>query len=201
MVIGFPNNMRGYTIIELMVTIVIVSVLAATVGTFVVKLLMFQEKDREEAYIREKLVDICGIYADFLSVGSSVSVETNLMTKPMSVTYRREVGGVSLETGTVSRVTSLDASLDASTGTVKLNVYGIEGTNIVERLFRTMNGNASLIPLSGNLVNCTITPLNGKGGALGNLSVSAQYQVRDEYGRLVTKFANAERIVRLWNHE
>ena len=61
------NRKRGYTVVELMVTIVIVAVLAATLGMFFVKLLRIQEREREEAYIRERLADICAAYADFVS--------------------------------------------------------------------------------------------------------------------------------------
>ena len=39
----YQSGKRGYTVVELMVTIAIVTVLAATVGTFVVRLLTFQE--------------------------------------------------------------------------------------------------------------------------------------------------------------
>ena len=196
---GFSHALRGYTIVELMVTVVIVAVLAATVGTFIVKLLTFQEKDREEAYVREKLVDICGAYADLLSVGSLVSMQTNSSDQVMYVGYRRETGGVSLETGIVSRVTSLESSLRMKNHEVDINVYGLESGSNVLKLARTANGIAPLIPLVGDIVNCTITPLNNE--ALGNLRVSAQYRIRNDAGKLEPRITSVERIVRLWNHK
>ena len=193
--------MRGYTIFELMVTVVIVTILAATVGIFFVKLLTLKEQDREEAYIRERLADICGVYADFISVGSSVDVHTNMINHPLTVTYRQEAGGVSLETGLVSRVSSVEASVNAFSGAVNMDVYGRDGTNNVLRLSRSINGNASLIPLAGDIVSCTIAPLGSDDGALRTLRVEARYQVRNDDGVLETRRASAERIVRLWNHK
>lgn len=193
-----PNLKRGYTVVELMVTIVIVAILAATVGTFIVKLLTLHENDREDAYIREKLIDICGTYADMLSVGSLIN--TNRFG--LQVTYRRETGGISLETGVVSRVTSLASTV--TNGTVKVDAYGLELGESILRRVRHANGNAALIPQTGNIVSCTVTPVNAEileSAALGNLSLEARYQVRNEDGNLETRVTRVERIVRLWNHE
>lgn len=189
---------RGYTIVELMVTIVIVTALAATVGTFVVKLLTLRENDREDAYIREKLIDVCGTYADLLSVGSSL----NTNGPGIQVTYRQETGGVSFETGIVSQVTSLIS--DVTNGMVKLNIYGLELEESILKYVRQANGNADLIPQAGNIVSCTVTPINAtdwQSAALGNLRLEARYQVRNGDGNIETKATRIERIVRLWNHE
>lgn len=183
----------GHTIVELMVTIVIVTVLAATVGVFVVRLLTLQEDEREEAYVREKLVDICGAYADFLSVGSLIN------TNGMVVTYRQEAGGVSFETGVVERVTSVRSWLDAYKGTLDLNVYGLESGSNVLRLVRNENGIVPLIPLMGDIVSYTIAPFGDT--ALATLRVSARYNVKKGNGKQETKETSVERIVRLWNHE
>ena len=189
---------RGSTVVELMVTIVIVTVLAASVGTFIVKLLTLRENDREDAYIREKLIDVCGTYADLLSVGSSI----NTNGPGMQVTYRQETGGVSFETGVVSQVTSLIS--DVTNGIVKLNVYGLELEESILKEVRQANGNADLIPQAGNIVSCTVTPINAtdwQSAALGNLRLEARYQVRNGDGNIETKVTRVERIVRLWNHQ
>lgn len=181
-----------------MVTIVIVTVLAASVGTFIVKLLTLRENDREDAYIREKLIDVCGTYADLLSVGSSI----NTNGPGMQVTYRQETGGVSFETGVVSQVTSLIS--DVTNGMVKLNVYGLELEESILKYVRQANGNADLIPQVGNIVSCTVTPINAtdwQSAALGNLRIEARYQVRNGDGNIEIKATRVERIVRLWNHE
>lgn len=207
------NRMRGYTVVELMVTIVIVSVLAATVGMFFVKLLTIQEREREEAYIRERLSDICGAYADFVSVGASFHVNTNSANTLTAVKYRQETGGVSLETGLVTKATCLTTMMNPTNRTLDLDIYSesIEGLN--RRFSRRMNGDASLIPLLGDMVSCTITPLNhtktevGTNGyettdaALGWLQVAAKYRVENGNGEMETKTATAGRVVRLWNRE
>ena len=189
---------RGSTVVELMVMIVIVTVLAASVGTFIVKLLTLRENDREDAYIREKLIDVCGTYADLLSVGSSI----NTNGPGMPVTSRQETGGVSFETGVVSQVTSLIS--DVTNGMVKLNVYGLELEESILKYVRQANGNADLIPQVGNIVSCTVTPINAtdwQSAALGNLRIEARYQVRNGDGNIEIKATRVERIVRLWNHE
>lgn len=205
----------GYTVVELMVTIVVVSVLAATVGMFFSKLLTIQEREREEAYIREKLTDICGAYADAMSIGSSFGTRTNFLTNAMDVkvNYRQETGGVSLETGMVTRVTQMISSIDTTNNIVDLNIYGFSQGNFVRKLQRKANGDAALIPLIGEVVSCTITPINygassldGDGystnnAALGYLEVKARYKIKNDDGDLEEKTATAGRMVRLWNRE
>ena len=205
----------GYTIIELMVTIVIASVLVATGGMFFSKLLTIQEQEREEAYFREKLVDICGAYADAMSVGSSFGTRTNLLTHTMDikVNYRQETGGVSLETGMVTRVTQLVLSIDATNRTMDMNIYGFNQGNLVRKLHRRASGDASLIPLPGDMVSCTITPLNDGAAAqdiegyltnnvaLGYLEIKARYKIKNEAGNFEERTATAGRVVRLWNKD
>lgn len=184
---------RGYTIVELMVTVVIVALLAATLGMFVVRLLKIQENEREEAYVREKLADIAGAYADYLSIGSSVGMADQRIV----ATYRQETGGVSLETGRVSRVTSLESSLNRKSLAMDLNIYGVEWTNHVLKFSRSVNGDAPLVPLEGDIVTCKVVSY----GALGRLQISARHDVRDAHGRIGTRTTSVERVVRLWNHQ
>ena len=213
------NRKRGYTVVELMVTIVIVSVLAATVGMFFVKLLTIQEREREEAYIREKLSDICGAYADFISIGSSFSTATNLSDQATVVKYRQETGGVSLETGLVSRVACLISLMNITNKTIDLNIQYSTDEKEPERrystLSRIMRGDAPLIPLTGDMASLKITPLINStpkedadfpglqttDAALGNLEVTARYKVKNDEGILEEKTVKVERLVRLWNRE
>ena len=190
------NHKRGYTVVELMVTIVIVSVLAATVGALFVKLLTIQEQEREEAYIREKLSDICGAYADFLSVGSSISTSN----RTTLVTYRHETGGVSLETGIVSRVAQLTSSTNATSKAIDLNVDVFESGGLVRKFSRSMSGDAPLIPLMGDMVECTIVTSRTY-AALGYLQVTAKYKVENDEGTVVEKPVTVGRMIRLWNRE
>ena len=211
---SFQNVSRGYTIVELMVTIVIVSVLAATVGAFFVKLLTIQERDREEGYIREKLADICGAYADMMSVGSYIGTRTNIVSKTadLRVFYRHETGGISLETGVVTHVAQLTSSLNQTNGTLDVGVDAFESGELVRKLSRRSNGDASLIPLAGDVVSCTLVPLGDatssekdgfdvKNAALAYLEVAAKYKIKNDDGEFEVKTARAGRLVRLWNRE
>lgn len=201
-----PCQRRGFTVVELMITIVIVSVLAATVGMFFVKLLKIQERDREDAYIRERLVDICASYADFVSVGSSFYISTNSLNALAEVKYRMETGGVSLETGLVTKVSYLTTMINITNKTVALDIYSQNPEGLDRKFSTRMNGNASLIPLLGDMVSCTITPLNyskseSTNGYETTDAALAWLQVKAKYGENKTKTATAGRIVRLWNSE
>ena len=201
------NKILGYTVVEMMVTIVVVSVLAATVGVFFSKLLTMQENEREEAYIREKLADICGAYADDLSVGAAFSKSNQTEI----ITYRHETGGVSLETGRVSRVAYLSSSVNATNNTLDLNIDVFEQCELIRKMTQQLNGNAPLIPLLGDMVRLRITPLNGNvwedglvqtsDAALGYLEAMARYRVKNDDGEFVTNTVTAGRVVRLWNRE
>lgn len=208
------NCERGYTIVEMMATFVIVAVLSVTVGGFFVRLLNIQEQDREEAYIRERLVDICAAYADMMSVGSFISTSTNSSNYAMMVNYRHETGGVSLETGVVTRVSHVTAQENKEDGILDLGVYAFEAGGLDVKLARPLRGNASLIPLTGDMVSCRITPLNYSAdktvitngyettdAVLGYLEVMARCQVKNDEGGLESKTVTVGRVVRLWNRE
>lgn len=208
----FKSGRAGYTVVELMVTMVIVSVLTITVGALFARLLTIQEKDREEAYMREKLCDICGAYADMLSVGTSVCTATNLANSFVSVEYRREAGGVSLETGIVSRVAYVTSQVNATNRTMDVDVYSLEQGVRNLKIARRERGDAHLLPLVGDIVSCTIKPLNHtttevKDGCqvcdatLGYLQVSARYKSKNDRGEIEEKDVKAGRVVRLWNRQ
>lgn len=206
----------GYTVVELMTTLTIVAVLAASVGIFLARLLTLRERDREEAYIREKLSDVCGAYADAMSIASSFGTRVNPLTGGMEVRvdYRHETGGVSLETGKVARVAHLTSEVNVTNRTVDLKVFGFEQRELVEKLSRIARGDAALLPLAGDIVSCTITPLNTVGNlvtddtgfsmadaALGYLQVTAKYLVKNDDGQPEARTVSAGRVVRLWNRE
>lgn len=206
---------QGYTIVELMVTVVIVSLLVVSVGAFIVKLLTIQEKEREEAYFKEKLADICGAFADELSVAKSISICSNQIV----VNYPQESGGVSLETGRISRVAYMIVSNKVGQ-TLRSNLFAYDFDGEVGlRLSRILQGDAELIPMPSIAVGCTITPLGTDVAALemredprfaggttaetpfGYLQVAAQYEIKDDAGKFVMKTASVERVVRLWNRK
>ena len=205
------NAKSGYTIVELTVTIAIIAFLAVVGGVFLIRLISIRERDREEAYVRERLSDLCGAYADDLSVGSSFSRSN----RTEIVMYRHETGGVSLETGRVTRVAFLTSSTNALNRSVDLNVYSFEQGALSRTFARKVYGDATLIPLVGSnrvsLVSFKIQPLNGtifedgdnwtSDSALGCLEAVAQYDVKNSEGELEKKTVTVKRVVRLWNRE
>lgn len=203
----FLNRKRkGFTIVELMVTIVIVAVIAASGGTFLVKLLTLQENEREEAYVREKLADICGAYADAASVGSSISVSDVGDSQVIGLQYRHETGGVSLETGFVIRALSMTSTVNSLSKNFDMNVYAFNPDDVVNArlLSRSASGDAHLIPIVGNIVKCEMTPIRGTsmeevsgGTSLGYLQIAASYETNKTDH--LTKTVTVGRIVRLWN--
>lgn len=203
----------GYTVIELMVTILIVTILVSTLGVSFVKLLTIQEKDREQAFIRERLTEICSSYADCLSIGTSVS---NTPSGGFVATYRNETGGVSLETGRVDHASLLVSSPNEHVTdegkryfTLDLGIYAYEMGIKTPKFLRDLRGdNMPLISpkdlkMKDGIVSlsCAILPLNAvrmEDAALGYLTVTGWYNM-EETGALTNVAVG--RIVRLWNHE
>ena len=198
---------RGASVVEMLTTTAIVAVLACVCGTLFARLLSIRERDREEAYVRERLSDICAAYADAMSIGSYIVASNGATT----VKYRCETGGVSLETGLVSRVSHAVASMNPTNRASVLDIYSFNEGSLGLGVSRTAAGDAELIPLGAEMTGCTITPLNGNvvedGGTvasdavLGYLRISARYKVGDRYGDSTYKTVSAGRLVRLWNRE
>lgn len=210
MKVRYMSGRRGYTVVEVMMTIVIVAVLSAMVGASYARLLTIQENEREEAYVREKLSDICASYADFVSVGSYISANTNPAIQAVNVKYRDEAGGVSLETGVVTRVSSLSTLVNSMRETMDLDIYSFELQGLDQKYSRTANGDAPLMPVLAGIVGCKIEPLNATESStragyettdavLGYLTVTARYEVKNEHGEKEPRTVTAERVVRLWN--
>jgi len=202
-----PWTRTGMTLVELMVTVLIGAILATTLGVFFVKLLTIQEQEREEGYVREKLVDICAAYADYLSIASSVSNNAAAGDMAFSALYRQETGGVSLETGRVSRVTHFFSSLDAQDSTLGVSIGHYVTNDFQSGFSRTLRGDALLMNLTNDLVavgGAMVTPLNAtliENASLVYLKVSARCECKNEKGEKKYKYVTAGRIVRLWNKE
>jgi len=215
----------GYTVVELMVTVLIVSIFATTLGVWFVRLLTIQEREREEAYVRERLSEICANYADYLSVAENIcTVVTN--DKMIVVKYREETGGVSLETGRVSRVTRLlseNKTIDglSQSMVLDLKIGSIDGDEYNKsfnpKFSRLLRGDAELVSLVVDKVSCLITPLNVNtqmqeldpvfgiiektDAVLASLRFVACYRIKNDDGEWETKTADVERVVRLWNRK
>lgn len=207
----------GYTAIELMVTILVIVVLATSMGASVAKLLSIQESEREEGYIRESLADLCALCADFSSVGSAFSVSN----QDFVIKYRQETGGVSLETGRVTRAAYLKASNAVSNSFERQMIdLDILGGLFEKKYSRGIMGSAALIPFKGNInIKSSITPIGitppalsdetdtnlvgyvSAATALGYLRITAEYETKSDEGLIVTNTVSAGRVVRLWNRE
>lgn len=208
---------RGYTVSELMVSVLVVIVLMTASGSFFAKLLSIQERDREEGYVREALAELCAVYADFMSVGSAFS----LSNQNFVVKYRQETGGVSLETGRVMRAAYLKASNVTNNLLERkmLDLRVLDGF-LEQRYSRGIMGAAALIPFKGDIdIVSSITPLGtttpvlkdetdtnlvgfvAADSALGYLRMTAEYKTEDARGSIVTNVISAGRVVRLWNRE
>lgn len=204
------KHKSAYTFIELMITILIVTILSATIGAFLANMLSIEEKEREEAYVREKLADVCARYADLMSIGTRFSVNTNPLVQAMMVDYRKEAGGVSLETGLVTRVSKLTSMVNTAKEKMDLDIYSFTPEGLEQTYTREMTADAHLIPFFAGITTCTIRPLNYStnsiafgynttDAALGYLEVTANYEMEDKKGNKVPKTIKAGRVVRLWN--
>ena len=203
------DRIRGYTVVELMVTILIVTVLATSVGVFFVSLLTIQENEREDGYVREKLADICAAYADMLSVASSFETNTD---RRVIAQYPREAGGVSIETGgtfttgNVVRVACLTSSVirvGNAYNFIRMNVCAMDMDGCFrEKYTPRLDGDAELLPLPGNIKNCKLMWIKTNGvdcASLGCLEIEAEYEVKNRLRKKELKTATARRVVRLWN--
>jgi len=194
-----------------MVTILIVSVMATSLGAFFVKLINLHEKEREEAYIREHLLEICANFADYMSIGTNVVYSTSEFV----VSYRHETGGVSLETGRVVRASQMTASVNSINDEkqpkiMHLNVAAFEQGKVNANKFsRNLRADDTpLIPLNslkelrlknGGKVDLSyeIRKFNTD-ASLWKLKIIAEYEVEDDDDDPRRK-VEVERIVRLWN--
>ena len=102
---------KGFTVIELMITILIVVILTVSFGGALSGLLCLHEKDREEGYMREKLAYICGEFADYFSLADKVGRFMDENGKAVyAAGFRMEADGVSYETGKVVKVSNIYVS-------------------------------------------------------------------------------------------
>lgn len=156
---------HGFTIVELTVTIAIIAFLAVALGMFFANLLSIREREREEAYVRERLSDVCASYADMLSVGRSIIANNSPSNQAAIVKYREETGGVSMETAIVSRVSYLASMVSATNRVMDIDLLSLDpeveelDRKFLTQLTRRASGDAALIPLCGDMVSCTLRPL------------------------------------------
>lgn len=201
-----PRTRTGMTLVELMVTVLIGAILATTLGVFFVRLLNIQEQEREEAYVREKIVEITAAYADYLSIALAIS--NNATATSFTAIYPQETGGVSFETGRVTRVTHLNTFLDADNRTLILDSGHFEADIFISGFQRSLHGDALLVNLTNDLVcvngSMMIRPLDAPSldtAHLVYLNVAAHCECENGAGKKEMRNVMSGRIVRLWNRE
>ena len=190
---------RGFTIVELMVCVVLAVVLAASIGPSAAKLLHVVESSREEGFMREKLVTLAGLYADWLSLAKTYVV-TNVTkgVKVISADYPDELEGISFETNNLRKVTACHSVVSNGMWNIWFDTRDPRYPDCVRKV--TFDGDALLEHVSARIVEVTVKPdvcpINGC-CTLSILATNHFWNVRDDAYSVRT--VRTERIVRLWN--
>lgn len=191
----------GFTIVELMVCIVLAVILAASMGPSAVRLMRVHESLREEGFIREKLVTLAGIYADWLSLAKSVAVCTNKAAKAEDVIittayYPQETEGISFETNNICRVMACHSAVSNGMWNVWFDTKDPRFPNKIRKL--SFDGDAMLEHVSARIVDVTLQ--NIPDTFHWNLSILATNQFWDvEKDAYSVRTVRTERIIQLWN--
>lgn len=185
----------GFTIVELLVTMLITTIVVVVFGLGVVRLLKLEESNRQEGYIRERLTMITSTYADYLSMGSGLwPVDLPDNVKGYCTEFRTETGGVSFETGKVTRVVGMTSSVSNGFFNIGINTAG-EISNVL--LEKHISGAAELLPVLSLITDISIYPDDGPVRMLSITASNTVFNVKSnqyEPRQIVSK-----RLFRLWN--
>ena len=185
----------GFTLVELLITMLITTIVAAVFGLGVVRLLRLEESNRQEGYIRERLTMITSTYADYLSMGSKlwpVNFPNNV--KGYSTEFRTETGGVSFETGKVTRVVGMTSSVSNGLFNIGINTAGEMFNGFLEK---HISGAAELLPVLSLITDVSIYP---EDGAVRMLSITASNTVYNvKSNQYEPRQIVSRRLFRLWN--
>lgn len=187
----------GFTIVELMVCIVLVVILATSIGPSAVKLLHVVESSREEGFIREKLVTLAGFYADWLSLAQSYVV-TNMSggVKVISADYPDETEGVSFETNNLIKVTACHSAVSNGMWNIWFDTHDQRYPNHIRQI--AFDGDALLEHVSARIVDVSLKPVPNQ--VYSTLSILATNYLWDAKADAYSvRTVKTERIVRLWN--
>jgi hypothetical protein len=194
-------NKRGFTVVELCVTILIVAILCVLLGGAFVRLLRLHESNREEGYMREKLTFICGEVADHLSMAKSIIAVSNQYGIILKGGFRMEMEGVSYETGKVVKVNGLYLSGTNGTFNVKIDTADDRYNGSIRQ---TLDADGMLMNVLAKIVEFRIDPPIVYGVTnyfpLHVLTVSATNSYYDIIGNTnAVRRVISKRGVRLWN--
>ena len=180
-----------------MVCIVLAVILASSVGPSAVKLLRVVESSREEGFMREKLVLLSGIYADWLSLAQSYVV-TNMANgvKVISAVYPVEMEGISFETNNLCKVTACHSAVSNGMWNIWFDTHDPRYPDHVRKV--AFDGDALLEHVSAHIVEVTLKPVPSQAySTLSILATNHFWDVKTDAYSMRT--VRTERIVRLWN--
>lgn len=180
-----------------MVCIVLAVILAASIGPSSVKLLRVVESSREEGFMREKLVMLAGIYADWLSLAQSyVVTNTTKGIKIISANYPSETEGISFETNNICKVTACHSAVSNGMWNVWFNTLDPRFPDHTRKI--AFDGDALLEHVSARIVDVSLNPVpNQSYSVLSILATNLFWDVKSDAYSVRT--VRTERIVRLWN--
>ena len=191
---------RGFTIVELMVCIALTVILAASIGPSAIKLLRVVESSREEGFMREKLVTLAGLYADWLSLAKTYVV-TNMPhggVKVISANYPDELEGISFETNNLRKVTACHSAVSNGMWNIWFDTNDPRYSDHVRKV--TFDGDALLEHVSARIVEVTVKPDPCPVVGFCTLSILATNHFWDVNADAYSmRTVRTERIVRLWN--
>ncbi len=200
---------RAFTIIELCVTILIVTILCVAMGGAIVRLLRLRESDREEGYMREKLALICAEAADYLSMANSIVADSTPHGLVLKGGFRMETEGVSYETGKVVKVSGLylsgtNGAFNLAMDTADRRYESVRGLEGLYRKRQYLDADGMLLDVLARIVEFRVDPPLVYGVTnslpLHVLTVSATNNYYDIVGNSnAVRRVTSKRGFRLWN--
>ena len=194
-------NTKGFTVVELCVTVLIVAILSVWLGGSIVRMLKLRESNREEGYMREKLALICAEMADYLSMANTITPVSTQYGTVLKGGFRMEMEGVSYETGKVTKVEAI--YLSGTNGMFNL-VLDTADNRYNGSIRQTLDADGMLINVMAKIVEFRIDPPIAYGVTnyfpLHMLTVSATNSYYDIVGNTnAVRRVTAKRGFRLWN--
>lgn len=175
------GSRAGISIVELLVVMLILTLLAAGMGTAISAALTLEQNFREESDVRTSLARDLAYAERYLSLAKSWTNGVAL--------YRLETAGVSFETNHRFRVTS--NALSVTNGAVLFHIVSGDGKPPDQRL----SADGALRAAPARVTNAL---LEGT-GAVRRLTLSAEYAYRTREGVWTNLPLTASRPIRFWS--
>lgn len=182
----------AFTIVELLVVTLIVTILAVSVGQMIAAALTLEQQYREESDVMESLADTMAYVERYVSLANNLTTNGNGVAV---ATFRMEAGGVSFETGHWTRVSQSAIMLTN-------NVLGCQITSgdgdpdKQPTQTRTFDADGRQIVAPAVV---TVVRIDGVGQSVVQAVLEASVPVKTRTGTVTNKTVSAERPIRLWN--